>query len=274
MNSCLVAAAVFMLGCTARAQATELVFNKSQTTCLNCTAGFEVISEVLRCNNNTDGEWACTGMPYMHNISILCMDEPSFACDQDACIYTPITRNMTDSVTSASETACKMMYYMKEAQRVRMQDVSILTLDASKYATGRRQLPKAQILNIGEGGAAISKIECVKEGVTDMGSPRWKCNDLETRRLGGPPITTFRMRCEAYDAQTILAGSCRLEYTAKRYSIRYFLLDVMYCTFLIMTFLVVVVVAWFTETGSILMLNTQSLSLPSTRYSRPGYHMD
>ena len=268
MKSCVVAAFVIM-GCTAGA--TELVFNKSQTTCLNCTAGFEVISGVLHCNNNTAGEWAWTGMPYMRNISILCMDEPSFECDQNACIYTPITRNMT----AASETACKMLYYMKEAQRVRMQDVSILTLDASKYAAGRRQLPKAQILNIGEGGVAISKIECVKEGVTDMGTPRWKCNDLETRRLGGPPITTFRMRCEAYDAQTILAGSCRLEYTANRYSIRYFLLDVMYCTFIIMAFLVVMVVAWYTETGSIFMLSPQSWSLPSTRYPRTvGYHMD
>ena len=260
-------AVVSLLGCVAGAQAVELVFNKSQLTCLNCTAGFEVISEVLRCHNKT-GEWACTGMPYMRNISILCMDEPSFACDQNVCEYTPTTHN----VSSSPETSCKMMYHLKDAHRVRMHDVSILTLDADKPVASRRQTPKAQITNIGEGGTAVSKIECIKEGVTDMGAPRWKCSDLETRRLGGPPITTFRMRCEAYDAHTILAGSCRLEYTAKRYSLRYFLQDVLYCTFLIMTFVVIAVVAWYTEAGGVMLTWGP---LPSTRYSRTSsYHLD
>lgn len=230
MRAIVVVAAVLFTG----ASAAELTFNKSQTTCLNCTAGFEVLTEVLRCNNDTNNEWVCAGMPYMSNISILCMDEPSFLCNKNVCIY-------SSSVKPApTDTSCKMLYSLRDAPKVWMRDVSVLKLDASKHVASRRQEPKPQIVNLGEGGISVSKLECTKDGISDTGAPVWKCNDIETRRLGGPPITTFRVRCEAYDAHTILAGSCRLEYTAKRYTIWYFLMDTTYCIALILLFLAAV----------------------------------
>jgi hypothetical protein len=259
MRAC---AAALLVTC---ASAAELTFNKSQTTCLNCTAGFEVLAEVLRCNNDTNSEWACTGMPYMHNISVLCMEEPSFLCDKNVCVYSV-------KQPAPLDTSCKMLYYLKDAQKVWMNDVSVLKLDASNNAASRRQEAKPQIVNLSEGGMPISRLECTKDGISDMGAPVWKCNDIETRRLGGPPITTFRVRCEAYDANTILAGSCRLEYTAKRYTIWYFLMDTTYCIGLVLLFLIVVFTAWYTESGSLLLWTPQTL--PKTTIYSSRYHLD
>jgi hypothetical protein len=254
------ATTIMMVALCIRGGTAHMAFNKSRTTCLNCTAGFDLIPDVVHCSNSSLGTWACAGMPYMHNITVMCMDEPSFACDQNACTY-PV----------ASAESCKMLYYLRDAPRVRMNDVSILTLHASKHAASRRQLSKPQLLNLGEGGTAISKLECTKEGVTDTGARLWSCSDLETRRLGSPPITTFRVRCEAYDAHTILAGSCRLEYTSNKYTIKYLFLDMVYCFTVVLMFGVITIVAWFTESGSILFWNTGVVP-STTRYTR--YHMD
>jgi SOCE-associated regulatory factor of calcium homoeostasis len=248
-------------------ESVALTFNKNKTICLNCTPGFDMIAEAIHCNNDTSatGDWVCDDMPYMRNISVVSLDDEwSVACDRHACV--------NDNAVAEKR---RLMYYFGAAPTVKMTDVTILILHATKYATSRRQVSKPQIVNLGADSKTMSHITCIKEGITDTGVLLWICNDLQSpRRLGGYQITSFRVRCEAYDAHTILAGSCHLEYTANKYTIKYLMMDALYCLTWGFLFGGILVVTWYTETGSILLLHTSAPMFTTNTRTARQYHID
>jgi len=99
--------------------------------------------------------------------------------------------------------------------RVRLQDVQVLTLHQGKMTTGRRSSPVPQLNCVGGSARGMFNpqvVQCYNRG-WDGVDVQWECKtDLDMDyRLG-----SVNVLCEGYDYPDdpyILAGSCGLEYT-------------------------------------------------------------
>jgi len=103
----------------------------------------------------------------------------------------------------------------EKQQRVRLQDVQVLTLHQGKMTTGRRSSPVPQLNCVGGSAKGLFNpqvVQCYNRGWDGM-DVQWECKtDLDMDyRLGSVNVI-----CEGYDYPDdpyILAGSCGLEYT-------------------------------------------------------------
>lgn len=100
-----------------------------------------------------------------------------------------------------------------EHQSVPIKDVSVLTLSAGRFTTGRRSSPVPQLSCVG-GFCEFSPttVRCTNDG-WDGTDVNWSCRaDLDNRVKFG----RLNVQCEGYeypDDPNILKGSCGLEYT-------------------------------------------------------------
>jgi len=100
--------------------------------------------------------------------------------------------------------------------RVRLDDVKVLTLKKGEYTAGRRSSPVPQLACVGGSGRHLAKdidvVQCKNMG-SDGYDVQWKCEaDLDNSVKFGK----IEVSCEGYDYPEdpfILRGSCGLEYT-------------------------------------------------------------
>lgn len=101
------------------------------------------------------------------------------------------------------------------SDKIRLEDVNVLTLYNGKMTTGRRSSPVPQLKCVGgsAAGAFIPQVvQCINKG-SDGYDVQWECKtDMDNKYRFG----TIEVVCEGYDYpddQYILKGSCGLEYT-------------------------------------------------------------
>ena len=102
-----------------------------------------------------------------------------------------------------------------EKDRVRLEEVQVLTLVRGAMTTGRRSSPVPQLTCVGGTGRheeQPDRVQCYNRG-SDGRGVQWECKaDMD----GGLRFGAIEVVCEGYDHPddpTILAGSCGLEYT-------------------------------------------------------------
>lgn len=105
--------------------------------------------------------------------------------------------------------------YGDAVDRVRLQDIKVLTLRHGEMTTGRRSRPLKQLNCVGgsaKGKFNPSVVQCYNRGF-DGTSVQWECKaDMDTLYRFGD----IQVACEGYDFPGdpyILTGSCGLEYT-------------------------------------------------------------
>lgn len=101
------------------------------------------------------------------------------------------------------------------SDRIRLEDVKVLTLYNGKMTNGRRSAPVPQLKCVGgsAAGAFVPQVvQCMNQG-SDGFDVQWECKtDMDNRYRFGP----IQVVCEGYDYPDdpyILKGSCGLEYT-------------------------------------------------------------
>merc|ERR1719150_1320057 len=102
-----------------------------------------------------------------------------------------------------------------EKDRVRLEDVQVLTLTRGAMTTGRRSSPVPQLACVGGSGRGEEqpeRVQCYNRG-SDGRGVQWECKaDMDN----GLRFGQVEVVCEGYDHPDdpyILAGSCGLEYT-------------------------------------------------------------
>ena len=99
-----------------------------------------------------------------------------------------------------------------EKERVRLEDVEVVTLTRGAFTTGRRSSPVAQLACVGGSGRGEEQPEIV-QCYSDGRAFQWECKaDMEN----GLRFGQVEVVCEGFDYPddpNILAGSCGLEYT-------------------------------------------------------------
>ena len=102
-----------------------------------------------------------------------------------------------------------------EKERVRLEDVQVLTLTRGAMTTGRRSSPVPQLACVGGSGRGEEqpeRVQCYNRG-SDGRGVQWECKaDMDN----GLRFGQVEVVCEGYDYPDdpyILAGSCGLEYT-------------------------------------------------------------
>ena len=102
-----------------------------------------------------------------------------------------------------------------KSQKIRLEDVQVLTLHVGAQTTGRRSSPVPQLQCVGGSGAGRglepSNVQCYNRESDGLGI-QWQCKaDMEATVKFG----TVEVNCEGYDYPEddyILAGSCALKY--------------------------------------------------------------
>ena len=102
-----------------------------------------------------------------------------------------------------------------EKERVRLDDVQVVTLTRGALTTGRRSSPVPQLACVGGSGRGEEqpeRVQCYNRG-SDGRGVQWECKaDMDN----GLRFGQVEVVCEGYDYPDdpyILAGSCGLEYT-------------------------------------------------------------
>jgi len=105
--------------------------------------------------------------------------------------------------------------YGDAVDRVKLQDIKVLTLRDGEMTTGRRSSPLQQLKCVGGSAKGLfypSVVQCYNRGF-DGTTVQWECKaDMDTLYRFGD----IQVACEGYDYPGdpyILAGSCGLEYT-------------------------------------------------------------
>merc|ERR1711915_180592 len=103
---------------------------------------------------------------------------------------------------------------METPEKIKKDDVQVLTLRAGHMTTGRRRPPVPQIRCIGGCGMwgvwEPSVVQCRRIGYDDQGQDQWRCESYSPVRLHDVNIT-----CEGFNYDEddfILPGSCGLQY--------------------------------------------------------------
>lgn len=102
-----------------------------------------------------------------------------------------------------------------EAERVRLEDVQVLTLTRGAMTTGRRSAPLPQLHCVGGTGrdeVQPDSVQCYNRGMDGRGVVQWECMaDMDN----GLKFGQVEVMCEGFDYPGdtyILAGSCGLQY--------------------------------------------------------------
>lgn len=101
------------------------------------------------------------------------------------------------------------------ADRVRLRDTQLLTLQKGAWTTGRRTSPMPQLKCTGGSNKCDflpATVECYNRG-TDGKDVQWECSAILDKNLR---FGKMQVTCEGYDHpddEYVLSGSCGLEYT-------------------------------------------------------------